>query len=757
MFNLFNDLETFCETPITDGSQKYAETAEVMLWSYALDDGPVSVWDRPSNSVHCVDELTGEWIERQLPSEDPPHDLARPLLSSDTLVWFHNGGAFDFPVLLNAMPDLMRLVPMSRWRDTMVQAYAHALPGSLDKLGEVLHMEEDQRKHQRGRYLVLLFCKPTKDGKRNTRATHPEEWMEFVRYAAGDIVTMRAAHRKMPMWNYREREAALWHLDLRTNYRGFAVDLDLARGAVEMAQRVQTRMAKQVHDQTEGAVGSATQRDALLAYILQAHGVTLPDMKSDTLERRLDDPDLPEPVKDLLRIRLMAGMNSSSKFKTLLKSVNSDGRLRGCMQFRGAGRTGRAAHRLFQPGNLMRPTFKQRQIDVAIEATKNGTLDLVFDNCMEALGNTVRGTIVAGPGKKLVVADLANIEGRMAAWLAGEEWKLQAFRDYDTILGHDAEGEPIRKGVDLYILSYARAFNVSPESVPKKGLERQIGKVMELMLQYEGGVSAFLTGAATYGIDLVAMADAAWDTLPTDVVAEARGFMEFLYRGPEAKYRKALEEGFDTEGKHAATLETDKLKARYGLTEKVFIACDTLKRLWRAAHPAISSYWKGDFDNPGLQITVERAINRPGETFTCRRLKIRRDGAWLRIQLPSGRSLCYPNPRIKDLPGGKSAICYTGFNQYTKQWGDVLTYGGKLLENCTQAASADQMFYPMFEIEEAGYLPVLHVHDELVCETPDTEDFTADELGRMMCADLGWNAGLPLSAAGFEAYRYRKD
>ena len=279
----------------------------------------------------------------------------------------------------------------------------------------------------------------------------------------------------------------------------------------------------------------------------------------------------------------------------------------------------------------------------------------------------------------------------------------------------------------------------------------------ELMLQYEGGVSAFLTGAATYGIDLVAMADAAWDTLPADVVAEARGFMEFLYRGPEAKYRKALEEGFDNDGKHVATFEADKLKARYGLSEKVFIVCDTLKRLWRAAHPAISSYWKGDFENPGLQITVERAINRSGETFTCRRLKIRRDGAWLRIQLPSGRSLCYPNPRIKDLPGGKSAICYTGFNQYTKQWGDVLTYGGKLFENLCQAASADQMFYPMFEIEEAGYLPVLHVHDELVCETPDTEDFTADELGRMMCADLGWNAGLPLSAAGFEAYRYRKD
>lgn len=1068
MNNLWNDTETYCAAPIKDGTHRYAEDAEVMLWSYALDDGAVKVWDRCSSSLHYIDDLSGEWAEDPLPVGSVPRDLRASLADPETLVWFHNGGAFDMPVVRHALPKLYALVDESRWRDTMVQAYAHALPGALDTLGQVLNLENEKRKHARGRYLVLLFCKPTKDGKRNTRETHPDEWLEFVRYAGQDIVTMREAHRKMPMWNYRDREAAMWHLDLRINNRGFAVDLDLARGAVAMAASTQARLSDQVREQTDGAVGSATQRDALLAYVLEAHGVSLPDMKSDTLERRLDDPDLPEPVKDLLRIRLQAGRNASAKFKTLLKAVSKDGRLRGCMQFRGAGRTGREAHRLFQPGNLMRPTFKQPQIELAIEATKNGSLDLIFSDCMEALGNTVRGVVVAPPGKKLVVADLANIEGRVAAWLAGEEWKLQAFRDYDTILGYDEKGEPIRKGHDLYALSYARAFNITPEEVMENkksgdGLMRQIGKVMELMLQYEGGVSAFITGAATYSIDLDAMAEAAFPTLPADVIGEAESFLSFLYRGPETKAEAALRDALTETDRLAVceALKAAKLKARHGLAEKTFIVCDSLKRLWRRAHPAISSYWKGDFENPGLQITVERAINSPGETFTCRRLKIRRDGGWLRIQLPSGRQLCYPNIRIKDLPGGKTAICYTGLNQYTKQWGDVLTYGGKLLENCiaagtltltaqrgwvpiesitsldqvwdgdrwvethgafskgtqpvisaygalmtpdhrvltqhdgwkhasqsagydrfhcrlphgvelpqqrweevvvdgavylrepeahgrvgtvqvgvkvggrfvrvqaprddrgeehearnvgpssvlgvavherqvpaalasrmgklrraghqslqavarllrrvlgrhgafvpsgvdagaaeerarlqpeqlrvgdaqgageqhagqpehqrrdrratgrqardqvhhvavsskprgsggaagrsteqraevfdllncgprqrftilaggqplivhncTQAVAADQLIYPLPAIEAAGYLPILHVHDEVVAETPDSEDFTADELGSMMCADLGWNAGLPLAAAGFEAYRYRKD
>lgn len=766
----FHDLETWSSEPINNGSHRYAEKAEVLLWAYADGNGATWVWDAANGYVHWQEELTGLWEEQYIGKPFPPQSLTEILHDPEAAVWFHNGGMFDFVVLQHAMPELLKLVDISRWRDTMVQAFAHALPGALEKLGEVLNLHEDRRKIADGKKLVRLFCMPQNEDfkkkfgtDRATKATHPAEWQRFVQYAGGDIVTMREVRRIMPSWNYKDKQLLLWHTDLKINNRGFAVDLELAQRAVAVAAVIQERLSQRVQKATDDEVGSATQRDAMLDFLqplCAEFGVELPDLRADTLERRLEDPDLPDYIKDLLRIRLEASMNSVSKFKTLLKRVSSDGRLRGSMQFRGAGRTGRWAHRGFQPGNLPRASLSHELIEFAIECIKADdvdAMDLVFPNLMLAISNTIRGVIVAGKDKKLVVADLSNIEGRVAAWLAGEDWKLEAFRQFDKGIGHD-----------LYIVAYASSFGISLEGVePKDGKKfigaanRQIGKVEELMFQYGGGVGAWLTGAATYGIDLAAMTESVWGTIPEWAKLEAADFLHWLYEQNTAKLQRKLElldekaKSDDTQDVGAllkefeelnAKIEAAKVKCRYGLTERVFIACDAIKRLWRKAHPAISSYWK-DLEN-----TVKAAIDDPGVTYPCRKVKIRRDGAWLRIGLPSGRALCYPNPGI-DKDG---SIFYTGHNPYTRQWGKVKTYGGKLLENITQAVACDQLAECMPAAELAGYEIVLSVHDELVTETPDSEDFTADELADIMCSDLGWNTGLPLAAAGFETDRYRK-
>jgi DNA polymerase len=759
MRDTFHDLETYSPEPINNGSHRYAEKAEVLLWAYADGNGDIRVWDVANGYVHWQEELTGLWEEQYIGKPFPPQSLTEILHDPEAAVWFHNGGMFDFVVLQHAMPELLKLVDISRWRDTMVQAFAHALPGALEKLGEVLNLHEDHRKIAEGKKLVRLFCMPQNEDFskkfgtiRASKATHPAEWQRFVQYAGGDIVTMREARRLMPSWNYKDKQLLLWHTDLKINNRGFAVDLELAKHAVTAATLIQDRLSRRVQVATDDEVGSATQRDAMLDFLqplCAEFGVELPDLKADTLERRLEDPDLPDYIKDLLRIRLEASMNSVSKFKTLLKRVSSDGRLRGSMQFRGAGRTGRWAHRGFQPGNLPRPSLSHELIEFAIECIKADDVDameLVFPNLMLAISNTIRGAIVAAEGKKLVVADLSNIEGRVAAWLAGEDWKLEAFRQFDKGIGHD-----------LYIVAYASSFGISLEGVePKDGKKfigasnRQIGKVEELMFQYGGGVGAWLTGAATYGIDLSAMTESVWNTIPEWAKLEAADFLHWLYEKPRAKFQKVCEKYGDPTAPEVAeaeaALEAAKVKCRYGLTERVFIACDAIKRLWRKAHPAISSYWK-DLEN-----TVKAAIDDPGVTYPCRKVKIRRDGAWLRIGLPSGRALCYPNPGI-DKDG---SIFYTGFSPYNRQWGKVKTYGGKLLENITQAVACDQLAECMPAAELAGYATVLSVHDELVTETPDSEDFTADELASIMCSDLGWNAGLPLAAAGFTTDRYRK-
>lgn len=735
MVDLLLDLETKSEVPIKDGTWVYAAGAEILLLAYAIDDGDVHVWDRAS----------GEVI---------PKELELALGDPDVTITAHNA-SFDRTVMLFCSDALVRAAAQDvyRWRCTMAQAYAHGLPGSLDALGRVLRIAADKQKLKTGKELMRLFCiPPAKNLKRGwaTRETHPVEWEEFKEYAGQDIVTMREARRLMPIWNYKGAELALWHLDQQINARGVCMDTDLAEAAVRATDIAQAELAARTQELTGDEVRAATQRDALLKHLLASYGVDLPDLQSATLERRIDDPNLPDAVRELLAIRLQASSTSVAKYKKLLRGTSEDGRLRGTLQFCGAARTGRWAGRLVQLQNLPRPTLLQSLIDAGIIAAKTGDgsgLPLVVDSVMQWAASALRGFIIAPPGKKLVVCDLSNIEGRVAAWLAGETWKLQAFRDFDAGTGHD-----------LYKLAYARAFDVDPGSVTKD--QRQIGKVMELMLQYGGGVGAFITGAATYGIDLDAMAEAAWPTLPQDVIDEASSFLDWLYEKSATAYEKKLlkleaaalsgeisSEQFNT--KMAAldeALAAARLKANHGLKEKTFIVCDSLKRLWRGAQPAISSYWKE------LENMVKAAINTPGVTFPARKLKVRVDGAWLRIGLPSGRAMCFPNPEVD----GEGRISYMGIDQYTRAWQRISTYGGKLLEGPTQAVARDQLAYPMELAEMEGYDIVTHMHDELVTEAPDDPAFNAESLAAIMCAQFPWNEGLPLSAAGFETSRYYK-
>jgi len=243
---------------------------------------------------------------------------------------------------------------------------------------------------------------------------------------------------------------------------------------------------------------------------------------------------------------------------------------------------------------------------------------------------------------------------------------------------------------------------------------------MELALGYEGGVAAFLTFAAVYKMDLAQLADAVHSTAGGDALA--RGYSMFEWA---TKKKRAL-----------------------GLPKNIYVACEVLKHAWRVAHPATVALWAAAKDG------VTQAIANPGATYDAgQHLKARRDGAWLRLRLPSGRYLCYLQPKVDD----SGQISYMGVNQYTRQWTRIKTYGGKLIENATQASARDVMAANMPRVEAADYRIVLTVHDELLTETPDTPAFSADALAGLMTEPIPWAPGLPLAAAGFEAHRYRKD
>ncbi|CUJ71947.1 MULTISPECIES: DNA polymerase I [Achromobacter] len=695
----FHDLETFSERDLkTYGTHAYAEKAEILLWAYALGDDPVRVWDATADPR-------------------PPAALLEILQRPSTRHVWHNGGMFDRTIMKHARPDLHALIPEAAWWDTMVQAYTHALPGALDILCDVMNVPLDQRKLKTGKAFIQLFCKPRPKNmalRRATRHTHPAEWAQFVEYAGQDIEAMRVIYRKMPTWNYTGEEFDLWLLDQRINQRGVLVDRELAQTAVTAVERAKKSLAARTVELTDGAVESATKRDKLLAHLLAEYGVELPDLQASTLERRIEDQALPWALRELLAIRLQASTSSTSKYKRLINGASADGRLRGLLQFAGAGRTRRWAGRLWQPQNLPRPKIGtlrdealQDEIDFGIDAIKTGAADLIYENVMEVASAAIRGCIVAPRGKKLVVADLANIEGRDAAWLAGESWKLQAFRDFDAGIG-----------ADLYKVAYAKAFGVRPEDVDKT--MRQIGKVMELMLAYQGGVGAFLTGALTYGFDIEQMAEDAYPGLPDDIRDEAKGMYDWTVR---------------------------KRRSTFGLSERAFVVCDSFKRAWRRGHTAIEALWGA------LEESAIRATRNPGTTVDCGRFRLRRDGAWLRIRMPSGRFLCYPSPQVDD--NGK--FSYMGVNQYSRKWTRLHSYGGKLFENACQSFARDILAHNMPAVEAAGYQIVLTVHDEIITEAPDSPEFNAAHLASIMATPPAWAPDIPLAAAGFEALRYRKE
>jgi DNA polymerase len=652
MQTLYLDLETFSPVPITHGTHRYAEEAEVLLVAVAVDDQPIGVWDTQQRPA---------W----------KRDLQALIDAAERIV-IHNSH-FDRTVLRHVGVD----VPVEKIRDTMVQALAHSLPGSLGTLCDVLKVSTDKAKDKAGKKLIHLFTKPRPKNMKLRRAdsdSHPAEWAEFVEYARLDVAAMRDVYGRMPNWNNSLSERQLWRIDQRVNDRGIAIDLDLARGAVRAFRRTSGTLAARAADLTNGYVKKLTQGTRFLQYLADFHNFVPENLTKGVVAGLLGGDSLTPEVRELLEIRQQASATSPAKYKVLLDATSSDGRLRGTLQFCGASRTGRDAGRIFQPQNLPRPTMDADEIETGIAAMKLDCEDLLFNNVTDLCSSAVRGCLVAPAGRKLVIADLSNIEGRVLAWLAGEDWKVKAFADFDRGVGHD-----------LYVVAYAKGFNVEPEEVVENkkngdGSMRQYGKTMELACGYQGGVGAFR-----------------------------------VMGGPAV-----------------AAMSDDDIQP--------------LVSAWRKSHPNVVKLWHG------VERAAKEAIRKPDELSMYDRLQFDMKDGWLRIRLPSGRYLSYPAAEIDD-----GRITFDGTNQYTRKWERVETYGGKLVENIVQAVARDVFMTGMVGAEQHDYGVCIRVHDELITEVPDTADYSVDQLASIMSTNPSWAVGLPLAAAGFETYRYKKD
>jgi len=691
---LWLDLETYSEIDIKNGAYKYAEGAEIILFSYAIDDAPARV----------VDIAHGEKY---------PPAVVDAFNNPDCICIAHNA-QFDRTVLKKFVPAVAN---PRRWKDSMIKAYSLSLPGSLAALCEYCGLPVDKAKDKEGGMLVRKFCIPGKFG-RYLPPAHDPDWQKFINYARLDVEAMREVWKRLPNWNDTPAFWAEWHIDQDINDRGMRIDLELASCAIEASAEVAEKSNATVQRITDGAAKTAGQRDVLM-HFLGSLGYDVQDMRKSTLEHALEDPALPDEARELILARLQAAKASVKKYDALIRSTCSDGRLRGCLLFCGAQKTGRWAGRLFQPQNLPRGTLTPEQVETAIWAIKTGTAGILYDDVNAAVSSCLRGAIIAPAGAKLVVADLSNIEGRVLAWLAGESWKLDAFRAYDR-------GE----GVDLYKATYARTFGIKPADVTKK--QRQIGKVLELAMGYMGGVGSFLAFATAYGVDLKELADHTWNALDKNTLFEAHDQWDFF---------------------RSKKMTND-------LDENTWTALNAIKLAWRGAHPAITRFWSETEQR--VLAAFGASYARPG--FGYYPVSFTNTKFGLAARLPSGRVMAYPRA---ELPADESEHClfkYYAPLKVRKGFAMSKTHAGKIVENITQAVARDVLAANLARVEDAGYQIILSVHDELITEALDIEclgggilDWTADGLAALMATPPAWAKDLPLAAAGFESYRYKKD
>ena len=710
----FCDTETFSEVDIGKcGSYRYIEdnSTEVLLLTYAFGDEPVK----------CADLASGDpWPEEFLAAYDDP----------DTLLIAHNCSGFEWPLFNRFLHHL----PPERYFDTMHLAAQCGLPQSLGGAGEAIGLTEEQAKIKDGRALIRYFCTPCKPTKsngqreRNLPEHDPEKWTRFKEYAVRDVEAMRTIYHHLEQWMPDAAERRFWALDARINAHGVRIDRKLATNAVLMDAKNKEELTAEAIALT--GMENPKSVSQIKSWLYDQEGKEFPSLNKKVLADVI--PALKsEDAKQFMALRTELSKSSTAKYNAMLRSMSpKDDHVRGCFRFYGANRTGRFAGALVQFQNLSKNY--DANLDGMRELVKGGhytALKVLYDGVADPLSQLVRTAIIPEEGHKILVADFSAIEARVTAWFAGEEWKLQAFRD----------------GQDIYCATASQMFHVPVVKHGINGELRQKGKVAELACIAEDEL--VLTDRGLVPIQNVTLSHRVWDgrewvahdgvvcrgekevvtygglTATPDHMVFIEGsdrpvqFGDAAARG--ARLLQSGAGGADVLGvkppddltrresrvydiinagtRHRFTVSgvlvhncgygggVNALKAfgadKMGMTDEEMQ--DVVDK-WRDSNANVAAWWK-TMENAAVRAVarqVETVDKIGGITFSY-------ENGVLFMKLPSGRRLAYWGAAYGEsrFQPGRKTLSYMGVNQQTKKWSRVETWGGKLVENCWAAGT----------------------------------------------------------------------
>ena len=640
------DIETYSSNDLTKcGVYKYVEADdfEILLAAISIDDAEPVVYDLAS----------GEKLPNEIVSA----------LSDETIIKTAYNCNFERICLSRYLGyKTGHYLSPRGWHDTMILALYNGLPRALKQVGEVLSLEK--QKMDEGKDLIRYFCVPCKPTKTNGGRTRnlpgdaPDKWETMKKYNKRDVVTEMEIEERLKNYQPPEHLWEEFYIDQKINDLGIMVDSGLISSAIEFDAKNSTELTESMKDIT--SLDNPNSVSQLKAW-LSENGLEADSLGKKEVEKYASEYEGTD-IGKLLELRKMQAKSSIKKYYAMQEAKCSDDRVRGMFMFFGA-RTGRWVSRTIQLQNLRRNDLQD--LDEARSLVYNRdfrALQALYDDVPDVLSQLVRTAFIAKPGRKFVVADFSAIECRVVAWLAGEQWVLDAFANNQ----------------DIYCATAEKMFHVP---VVKHGINselRQKGKQCTLSCSYGGGAQA-----------MIAMG--------------------------------ALESG----------MKEEELKP--------------LVDSWRAANPHIVKFWSD----------IDRAIKyciRNKATLKVGKVQVECRNGMLFIHLPSGRRLSYVRPNICENRFGSDSFCYWGLDM-SKKWVRIETFGGKCVENITQAVARDVLMNSMFTLKD--YDIVAHCHDELIIEVP--EDTSVDFICKKMAEVPLWAEGLILRADGYETKYYKKD
>lgn len=671
LHHLSIDLETYSEVNIGKaGAYRYIldPSFEILLFAYSLDGMPVEVIDVASGQVIPL------WLKNA---------LKNPLYIKHAY-----NAAFEWFALSKYLGQL----PPDQWRDTMLHALYCGYPASLDAAGRAMGLPEDKKKLTTGKALIRYFCVPCKPSNANGNRTRnlprhdPAKWALFKEYNGQDVVTEMEIDRRLSAFPVPAFVQKQWETDLLMNARGVAADMEMVSGALVIGATVKSQLMGEAR-QLSG-LDNPNSIKQLAQWLTDAtdSDAEITSVTKETVATMLKQPQ-PANVQRMLEIRQELGKTSTKKYDALETCIADDGRVRGLLQFYGANRTGRWAGRLVQVQNL--PRTYTHPLPPARQLVKDRNIDglrMMYGSINDTLSQLIRTALVATPGNVLIDADFSAIEARVISWLAGQEWRLEVFRTHGKI----------------YEASASQMFHVPIEKIKKGNPEyalRQRGKVAELALGYQGGVSAMRRMDTGHNLD---------------------------------------------------DLSDDEVK---GIVDRWRETNSMIRDLWNVVDSAAVTV----ITNGGAQ-TIRSETTDAVITLACE-LDVITGTRYMTILLPSGRKLYYPSPEIGVNRWGNPSVSYMGQNQTTKRWERVETYGGKLVENIVQAIARDCLAIAIENLEAQGLHVVFHIHDEVVIDTPAwaDEDTMLETVTKIMTKPIPWAQMLPLNADGWVDKYFKKD